>query len=53
MDTDRDFLYKIRALFLIFKTSRNSLPSPPNSAPVSAAEYASIPSICLNILENA
>ena len=42
MDTIRVFLFKIRALFSIFKAGREGLPSPPGCAPLCVAEYVSI-----------
>ena len=42
MYTIRAFLYKVRALLLIFKRSRWGLPSRPSCVPLNVAEYASI-----------
>ena len=42
MYTIRAFLYKVRALLLIFKRGRWGLPSRPSCVPLNVAEYASI-----------
>ena len=53
LDTIRDFLSKIRTLFLIFQKGRGGFPTVHSYVPLNVVEYASISWICLNILENA